>query len=114
MAHTFIPIKMALIPWQTKKYVPTFWSALFSNDGVKDEDGKYTTEPTYLLLDGRNDKGELVHPISVLLSWTQWSEKPNEVVQSLLDDAIEYTSAELKSLNSDINSIWYVNKEALI
>tara|TARA_R110001606_G_scaffold362560_1_gene516348 strand:+ start:676 stop:870 length:195 start_codon:yes stop_codon:yes gene_type:complete len=48
-----------------------------------------------MLIDGRNDKGELVHPMSVLLSWTQWSESPSDVVQSLLDDAIDLVNNDL-------------------
>jgi len=114
MAHTFIPIKMALIPWKTKKYVPTFWCALFSNDGIKDENGKYTTDPTHLLLDGRNNKGELVHSWEVLLAWLQWEADPLTTLNVILDDAIEYTADEFYTLRGNVDSIWYVEPEALI
>ena len=102
MAHTFLSLDMDLIPQATKDNVPTFYSALFSNDNLR------------MLIDGRNDKGDLVHPMSVLLSWTQWSANPNEVVQSLLDDAIEYTPAQFRVIKGDIDSIWYFDEEALI
>ena len=93
---------MNLIPQTTKDNVPTFYSGLFSNDNSR------------MLIDGRNDKGELVHPMSVLLKWTQWSENPNGVVQSLLGDALEYTVVEFNTLKNDVDSIWYTDTEALI
>jgi len=102
MAHTFLSLDMDLIPQSTKDNVPTFYSALFSNDNLR------------VLIDGRNDKGQLVHPMGVLLSWTQWSENPSEVVQLLLDDAIEYTVEEFNTLKNDVDSIWYVEQEGLI
>tara|TARA_R110001632_G_scaffold84188_2_gene185858 strand:- start:184 stop:492 length:309 start_codon:yes stop_codon:yes gene_type:complete len=102
MAHTFLSLDMNLIPQTTKDNVPTFYSGLFSNDNSR------------MLIDGRNDKGELVHPMSVLLKWTQWSENPNGVVQSLLGDALEYTVVEFNTLKNDVDSIWYTDTEALI
>ena len=93
---------MNLIPQSTKDNVPTFYSALFSNDNSR------------MLIDGRNGNGELVHPMTVLLAWTQWSASPSEAVQAILDDAIEYTAAEFNALRSDVNSIWYVEPEALV
>ena len=93
---------MNLIPQSTKDNVPTFYSALFSNDNSR------------MLIDGRNGNGELVHPMTVLLAWTQWSENPSEAVQAILDDAIEYTADEFNALRSDVNSIWYVEPEALV
>ena len=101
MAHSFLSLDMNLIPQTTKDNVPTFYSALFSNDNSR------------MLIDGRNGNGELVHPMTVLLAWTQWSANPSEVVQAILDDAIEYTAAEFNALRSDVNSIWYVEPEAL-
>ena len=101
MAHSFLSLDMNLIPQSTKDNVPTFYSALFSNDNSR------------MLIDGRNGNGELVHPMTVLLAWTQWSANPSEVVQAILDDAIEYTAAEFNALRSDVNSIWYVEPEAL-
>lgn len=115
MAHTFLSLDVReLIPKTTKDNVPTFWMALFSNDGVKDANGKWLVEPSRMLIDGRNDKGELVHPMAVLLSWTQWSDNPSGVIQALLDDSIEYTAAEFNTLKGDVDSIWYVEPEALI
>jgi len=102
MAHSFLSLDMNLIPQSTKDNVPTFYSALFSNDNSR------------MLIDGRNGKGELVHPMTVLLAWTQWSANPSEVVQAILDDAIEYTAYEFNALRSNVNSIWYVEPEALI
>jgi len=102
MAHTFLSLDMNLIPQATKDNVPTFYSALFSNDNTR------------MLVDGRNDKGELVHPMSVLLKWTQWDSDPEGTIQALLDDAIEYTAAEFNALKNDVDSIWYVESEGLI
>jgi hypothetical protein len=102
MAHSFLSLDMNLIPQSTKDNVPTFYSALFSNDNSR------------MLIDGRNGKGELVHPMTVLLAWTQWSANPSEAVQAILDDAIEYTTDEFNALRSDVNSIWYVEPEALV
>ena len=102
MAHSFLSLDMNLIPQSTKDNVPTFYSALFSNDDSR------------MLIDGRNGNGELVHPMTVLLAWTQWSANPSEAVQAILDDAIEYTTGEFNALRSDVNSIWYVEPEALV
>ena len=100
MAHTFLSLGMSLIPQTTKDNVPTFYSALFSNDNSR------------MLIDGRNGKGELVHPMTVLLKWTQWDADPEATIQALLDDAIEYTADEFHTLRSDTNSIWYVDQGA--
>ena len=96
MAHTFLSLSMDLIPQSTKDNVPTFYSALFSNDSSR------------ILIDGRNDKGELVHPMSVLLAWTQWSKNPVDVVQALIDNSIEYTNEQYIIESNDLNSIWYI------
>ena len=95
MAHSFLSLDMNLVPQSTKDNVPTFYSALFSNDNSR------------MLVDGRNGKGELVHPMAVLLAWTQWSANPSEVVQLLLDDAIEYTKEQFNIERNNINSIWH-------
>ena len=102
MAHSFLSLDMNLIPQSTKDNVPTFYSALFSNDNSR------------MLIDGRNGKGELVHPMTVLLAWTQWSANPSEAVQAILEDAIEYTTDEFNALRGDVNSIWYVEPEAIV
>ena len=60
MPHTFLAIDMLLIPQSTKRNVPTFWGGLFSNDGVKNANGEWGKEPSRMLLDGRNEEGEIV------------------------------------------------------
>ena len=102
MSHTFLSLDMGLIPQTTKDNVPTFWSGMFSSDNSR------------MLIDGKNDRGEMVHPLSTLRAWTQWSNSPDEVILSLLDSAIEYTTEEIKAEQQDINSIWYVESEELI
>jgi hypothetical protein len=102
MAHTFLSLDMYLIPQSTKDNVPTFYGGLFSKDNSR------------MLIDGRNVKGELVHPEQVLLAWTQWSDNPTEIIQVLLDDAIEYTPEEFRAIKNDVNSIWHVEAEVLI
>lgn len=96
MAHTFLSLDMNLIPQTTKDYVPTFWGGLFSNDNSR------------MLIDGYNDKREIVHPQSTFDSWLQWSDNPKEVQESILSSAIEYTSAEIKAEIKNPESIWYV------
>jgi len=113
MTHTFIALNMPLIPLETKKYIPTFWGARFSNDGVKDSEGIYTTEPSFLLLDGYNDSRELVHSMQVLRAWTQWADDPDEVIQNLLDTAIEYTAEEINIEQRDVDSMWFIGMSEL-
>lgn len=99
MAHTVLSLGMNLISQATKDNVPTFSSGLFSNDMSR------------ILIDGYNDKGVMVHPMPVLLAWTQWDDNPASTIQTLLDDAIEYTAAEFTALKNDVDSIWYVEKK---
>ena len=113
MAHTFLSLDMGLIPQSTKNNVPTFWKGLFSNDAEYDESGKMTKEPSRMLIDGYNDKRELVHPMQVLQAWTQWSDNPQETITQLLSSAIEYTPIEIKAEKGDINSIWHIEPEVL-
>tara|TARA_R110000772_G_scaffold6315_3_gene22114 strand:+ start:836 stop:1183 length:348 start_codon:yes stop_codon:yes gene_type:complete len=115
MAHTFLSLDVRYkIPKATKDNVPTFWSALYSNDGVKGNDGKWIVEPSRILLDGRNDKGELVHSWEALLSWLQWETDPLITLNVIVDDAIEYTAQEFNTLKNNVDSIWYIEQEALI
>ena len=115
MAHTFLSLDVRYeIPKATKDNVPTFWSALCSNDGVKGDDGKWIVEPSRILLDGRNDKGELVHSWEALLSWLQWEANPLSTLNTIVDNSIEYTPQEFTALKNDVNSIWYVDKEAIV
>ena len=101
MAHTFLSIDMNLIPQSTKDNVPTFYSGLFSNDNSR------------MLIDGRNESGEMVHPISTLLKWTQWSDNPQQVIDALIADSIEYTSDEFFALKDNINSIWHDKRDII-
>jgi hypothetical protein len=114
MAHTFLALDMLKIPQETKDNVPTFWMGLFSNDGIKDSEGSWVKEPSRMLIDGYNDNNELVHPMPVLRAWTQWATNPDEVIQTLLDTAEEYTKEEIKAAKIDVDSIWYVEPEELI
>ena len=107
MAHSFLSLDMNLIPQATKDNVPNFWLQLFSNNGVKDKSGDWITEPTLLLLDGYNKDRELVHSSGTLESWTQWSDNPTQVINSLISTAEEHTKEEMQTKLSDINSIWF-------
>ena len=115
MAHSFLSLDIRhKIPATTKNNIPTFWSALCSNDGVKGDDEKWVIEPSRILLDGRNNKGELVHSWGVLLAWLQWEADPLATLNTILDDAIEYTADEFHTLRGDVKSIWYVESEVLV
>lgn len=87
---------MDLIPQSTKDNVPTFYSGLFSNDNSR------------MLIDGYNDKRELVHPQTTFDAWLQWSTNPQAIQDQLIGEAIEYTTVEFISLKNDVDSIWYV------
>lgn len=102
MSHTFLSLDMSLIPQSTKDNVPTFYSGMFSNDNSK------------MLIDGKNANGEMVHPLAVLRAWTQWSINSDEVIQDLLNSAIEYTAEQIQTEQQDAASIWYVEQEVLI
>jgi hypothetical protein len=96
MSHTFLALDMGLIPQSTKDNVPTFWQGLFSNDNTR------------MLIDGRNNSGELVHPQTVLGAWLQWSDNPKGIELEIISTAIEYTAEEIKAEQQDISSMWYV------
>tara|TARA_R110002051_G_scaffold274470_1_gene335190 strand:- start:555 stop:863 length:309 start_codon:yes stop_codon:yes gene_type:complete len=97
MSHTFLSLDVELIPQETKDNVPTFCEGMFSNDKSR------------MLIDGRNPKGVIVHPLSTLKSWTQWSNNPDAIIQALIDSALEYTAEEIKAEQKNVNSIWYVD-----
>lgn len=110
--HTFLSLDMSLIPQSTKDNALCFWGARFSNDGTLKEnpqqnESPYQIEPTRLLLDGKNENGELVHPQSTFNKWLQWSTNPNEIKNMILSNAMEFTKEEFETLSSDPNSIWY-------
>tara|TARA_R110002167_G_C12523211_1_gene638399 strand:- start:429 stop:773 length:345 start_codon:yes stop_codon:yes gene_type:complete len=110
MSHEFLSLDINLIPQATKDNVFTFWSALCSNDGVMGDDGEWVVEPSRILLDGRNDKGELVHSWRALFSWLQWEADPLETLNLIVDNSIQYTAQEFADLKNDIHSIWYVEQ----
>lgn len=99
MSHTFLSLDMNLIPQSTKDNVPTFWKGRFSNDKSR------------MLIDGYNEKRELVHTQSTLSAWLQWSQNPEEIQAQLIATSIEYTKEEIKALRNDVNSIWYIEEE---
>ena len=86
---------MDFIPQSTKDNVPTFKGARFSNDGA------------YMILDGYDDKGDLVHPNSTLYAWLAGVENPDQTIQFLLENSREYTKEEFLALERDVNSVWY-------
>lgn len=96
MPHTFLSLDMNLIPQSTKDNVPTFWQGLFSNDKSR------------MLIDGRNESGNLVHPTQVLQAWLQWSDNPDDLIKQIIDSSIEYTKSEYLTLKDGVSSIWYV------
>lgn len=102
MAHTFLSLDMDLIPQSTRDNVPTFYSGLFSNDNSR------------MLIDGYNDKRELVHPQTTFDAWLQWSDNPQEIITSLLSTAKEYTATEIKVEQNDVDSIWCTEPEVVI
>lgn len=95
MAHTFLSLDMNLIPQSTKDNVPNFWLGKLSNNNER------------LLIDGYNDKRELVQPVAILNLWLSWSENKEEIISQLLSSSIEYTKEALQSEYRDMNSIWY-------
>ena len=101
MRHTFLSLDMALIPQTTKDNVPTFWNGLFSSDGSR------------MLIDGRNQNGELVHTVTTLTKWLQWDVDPLTTKDLIISSAIELTLWEYLVMKRDVNSIWYVKDEAL-
>ncbi len=102
MSHTFLALDMNLIPQATKDNIPTFWQGVFSNDMSR------------MLIDGYNDKRELVHPQATMITWLQWESDPQTTQQALLDSAVEYTSEQIKAEQQDVNSIWYIEPEEIV
>ena len=94
MAHTFLALDTDLIPQETKDNVPSYPAGYFSNEGSR------------LLIDGYNEDGELVHPQSTFDAWLQWSDNPQEIQESILSSATEYTKEEFKAEKIKPGSIW--------
>lgn len=107
MAHTFLSLSTSLIPEETKSNVPTFWLGRYSNDGVKGSNGRWTTEPSRILIDGYSQNRELVHPQKTFDSWLQWSVDPLEIQVQILSNAVEYTAEEYEKKLIDKDSIWF-------
>ncbi len=102
MSHTFLSLDMSLIPQTTKDNVPTFWQGVFSNDESR------------ILIDGYNERRELVHTQKTLSAWLQWSSNPLETQQQILETAIEYTAEQIKKEQNNVNSIWHISQERLL
>lgn len=107
MAHTVLSLIVSLIPQETKDNVPTFWLGRHSNDGIKNDDGTWSKEPSRILIDGYNENRELVHHQKTFDSWLQWSESPLEIQEQLLLTATEYTGKEYKQKLVDNESVWF-------
>jgi len=87
MSHTFLALDMDLIPQSTKDNVPTFYKGMFSNDNSR------------MLMDGYNNDENIVHSECVLMSWLQREEDPQATYQLLINNAIECTKEEIKTIS---------------
>lgn len=110
--HTFLSLDMSLIPQSTKDNALGFWGARFSNDGTLKEnpqpnENPYLIEPTRLLLDGRNESGDLVHTDATFNAWLKHESNPQGLKDLILSYAIEYNRTQLDDLTENPNSIWY-------
>lgn len=94
--HTYLAIPTHLIPQSTKDNTANYDLGLFSNDGV------------YLLIDGRNEYGNLVHPMAVLKAWLGTAENKDDIILNILANSTEYTKEEFILLKADPTSIWWV------
>ena len=98
--HTYLALRVDLIPNETKNGVKTFWY------------GRFNIDKTLMLIDGKNENGDLVHPQSTLYKWLYWSENKDEIIQELLSTAVEYTKDEIAALSADPESEWYEDESA--
>lgn len=108
--HTFLSLNMSLIPQSTKDTAKAFWSGMFSNDAVYDQQGNMTMEPSRMLIDGRNAQGELVHTDATFNKWLQHEANPQAIKELIISNAIEYTPEEIQNEKNDVNSIWYIEQ----
>tara|TARA_R110002012_G_scaffold273575_1_gene459478 strand:+ start:1683 stop:1985 length:303 start_codon:yes stop_codon:yes gene_type:complete len=99
--HTFLALDMNTIPQATKDNVPTFWCGLFSNDKSR------------MLIDGYISNNVLVHCQYVLDSWLQWESDPSATQELIISNAIEYTYEQVKTMQKDPESIWYIEEDEL-
>ena len=95
MAHTFLALDMALIPQDTKDYIPNFWLGKFSNNQER------------LLIDGYNEQRELVQPDELINVWLQWEDNPQETFTIIMESSTEYTKDEMLLEFNNEESIWY-------
>ena len=93
--HTFLSLDMALIPQETKDYIPNFWL------------GKFSSDKSRLLIDGYDEQGDLVQPQSLLDAWLQWEDDPQATQELIISTATEYNKEQLFIEFSDPDSIWY-------
>mgnify|MGYP003635452475 CR=1 FL=1 len=99
MAHTFLSIDLSLIKANIRSNQNSF--GLLSNDGSR------------ALIDGYNKKREFVCDAG-FKQWIKIPEHAQADASLIISTAIEYTYDEIKVLQSDVNSIWYVDQEGLI
>ena len=97
MAHTFLSLRVDLIPQETKDNLPEYGTCLFSNDGTR------------VLIDGYNELNNIVLSQDTINNWLQWSDNPSAIIAVLMhpDNVINYTKEQIKLEQKDINSIWY-------
>ena len=101
MSHTFLSIKTELIPQETKDNLPEYGACLFSNDGSR------------VLIDGYNELNEFVMIQETINNWLQWSSNPAAIIAIMMhpDNVINYSKAEIRAEQLDVNSIWYAPPE---
>ena len=98
--HTFLAIPVDIIPPSVAGGVPTFTKARKSNDG------------SFMLLDGFRG-GALVHPDKTLNAWLRGEPEEHRaaIIQGIIQQSTEYTYDQIKSMESDPASIWYVEPD---
>lgn len=98
--HTFLAIPIDIIPPSVAGNVPTFNRARKSNDG------------NVMLIDGFRN-GHLVHSKETLGVWLQGEEEKTRpfTIQSIISRSTEYTYDQIKAMESDPASIWYVEPD---
>lgn len=109
--HTYLSIPTELIPQSTMDNPKfNFWGGLFSNDGAM-KLGKWMTIPSRILIDGRNSKGDLVHPDATFNKWLESEVDPVGLRQIIIEGSEEITKEQYSTLKSNPISIWYTPEE---
>ena len=98
--HTFLALDMDLIPQLTKDNTPRFWDGRISNDGSR------------MLIPAYDDSRNLVHVSETFDSWLAGVSDKEKVFNKLINTGIEYTKQQIKQMESDTNSIWYIDQES--